>query len=184
LLQPLRPRGAALYNWFDGLVGTLEVAQYQDASQDANLWKEAPCGWRPDPDMAAAYGLSYNPIPWCSGNFLITAFSSGPPVPSKSYFLAAALKNTYGNAVTSTPYGSSTLEAVQREAYLPFGYAAAPAVGLSAASSLATYQYFLTNRSGGMRTVANAMKQSADKAIRALGNTGGRSFTGAETIHL
>lgn len=166
------PHETALYNWLKGVVDPLELQQYKDAAADADKWKADPCDWSPDPDVAAAYGLKYDNTAYCSGDPLITGFSV-MQVPSQSYFLAAALKATYGNAVTSIPYASATLEGVQIDSYKMFGYAAIPAAGLSLGSALATYQFFLNSPSGGILAQIWKMDNAAAEGIKAIGQADG-----------
>jgi hypothetical protein len=92
------PTEASIYSWFQGLVGTLEQAQYAAAVADRNNWEANKCAWRPDTVVAQTVGLNYDPTPYCGTTGLSALFEIAPPMPSKAYFLAAALKNTYGQA--------------------------------------------------------------------------------------
>ncbi len=178
------PHEQAIFDWFKGVVYNLELADYKAAAADADAWKANPCAWKPDPAVAATYGLTYDNTAYCSGDPLVTGFTA-LQVPSQDYFLGAALKNTYGAAVTNTQYGSATEESLQQEGYLMYGYAAAPAVGLSAASSLATYQYFVnfpkTSTANQIKILQKAAS-AAKQAIRDAAEAGDRSFTGADDI--
>lgn len=158
------PNEQAVYKFVAERIHDLDYAQYSIAVDDANAWMKDPCGWRPDPDVAEATGVNYLPEAWCSGTPLITAFSSGPPVPTKDYFLAAALKKTYGVAITSQdvnqPYGPEAVQALQMNAYVMYGYAALPAAGLSTTAAALTYT-FIESLIPGVSSTAEALASVA-----------------------
>ena len=170
----------ALLNWFNGQVQFLQQLQWQRAVADIQAWENNPCTWKPDPAVAAAYGLTYDAGEWCSGNPNVQAFSPGAPVPSPDYFLAAALKNTFGNAVTNSPFGSATEESVQQESYLTFAYSAIPAVGISSASALGLYQYFLNSPFGYAASSIATERLAAQATIENIARNDGLNIQGSE----
>jgi hypothetical protein len=94
----------AIYQWFRQKVLQNETALYQSAIADRNAYLNNFCTWKPDPDIAAAYGLTYDVTHNCDNTVSIGG-KGDPPVPSVSYFLGAAYKNSYGLAV-NVPGGS------------------------------------------------------------------------------
>lgn len=178
---PQTPHEQALLTWFTFVVDNLANEQYAYAQQDANAWIANPCTWTMNATIAAAYGLTYDAGEYCSGNPLVTGFAPGAPVPSTDYFVAAGLQKSFGEAVTGFPYGSATEEDLQIQGYRMYGYAAAPAAGLSAAAALATYQYFVTYPSSQMIAVAEAESTDIMLTMRAAAQAAGRSFEGPST---
>jgi hypothetical protein len=90
----------SVYDWFKYQMWLFERTTYETAVAERNAWQSNPCGWRPDPDLTAAYGLNYNPQKFCSNNNTLQGLTGDPPiVPSKAYFLGAAQKKVYGKAV-------------------------------------------------------------------------------------
>jgi hypothetical protein len=96
------------------------------AVEDKNSWESNPCTWTPDPDVAQQYGLVYDGSAACnSNNSLAGLFQVSKPVPSSSYFLAAALKKVYGGIIANTP--SAPFVMLQTPVF------AGEAIGISAA---------------------------------------------------
>jgi hypothetical protein len=91
-----------VYSWFQNIVWQNEQNLLSAAVLDYDAWKSNPCTWTPDPDVAQQYNLNYDGSQWCavSGN-LGALFTIAPPVPSKAYFLTAALKKTYGQSLAA-----------------------------------------------------------------------------------
>ena len=74
-----------------------ELTLYDYAVKDAESFINDPCGWKPDPEIAAAYGLEYDGRPYCSNrNNIGTLFRFHIPGPKSDYLYAAAFKKTYG----------------------------------------------------------------------------------------
>ena len=97
-----------IFEWFRQKVQEKEVGLYQHAVDDRDSWENDPCHWKPDPDIAEAYGLHYTGGLACSGGFG-TLFSAQAQVPQKSYFLTAGLKESYGSKIAASPGGSQVL---------------------------------------------------------------------------
>lgn len=93
-----------VYSWFQNIVWQNEQNLLWAAVLDYDAWKANPCTWTPDPAVAQQYNLNYDGSVWCaaSGN-LNALFNIAPPVPSKQYFLTAAMKNTYGQSLAANP---------------------------------------------------------------------------------
>ena len=80
-----------------------EIALYTKAVEHYNKWTTDPCNFTLDPDLAQAYGISYNGAPFC-GNSLRTFIGLPvPTVPSVSYFKAYGLKKAYMAKADDTP---------------------------------------------------------------------------------
>jgi hypothetical protein len=78
-------------------VRATEWALYDYAVKDAQSFIQDPCGWKPDPEVAAAYGLQYDGSPYCGNQGSIGAlFRFHIPGPQAQYLYAAAYKKTYG----------------------------------------------------------------------------------------
>jgi hypothetical protein len=97
-----------LYKWFAKAVQQNELSLYQYAVQDRNEYIANACNWSPDADVASAYGLVYNTADFCD-NSIGAVTGAQAPVPSLSYFLASAYKNSnYGQGV-NTPGGAQVV---------------------------------------------------------------------------
>ena len=123
---------STLNTWFVNRVWSLEKAMYKAAVDDKNNWKKDLCSWRPDPDVTKAYNLYYDYQAWC-GNTPLVLFSA-PPAPVKSYFLAAALKNTYGKSVSNFPNGAAVLAKTGSSTATQVGVAIGSGVAAGAAA--------------------------------------------------
>lgn len=77
----------AVTDWFTNLFFQHIIHWYQAAYNDAYHYMHNRCDWRPDPDVAKAYGLKFIP---CVG---VQEYNTSP---GKAYFLAAAEKNEWG----------------------------------------------------------------------------------------
>lgn len=123
---------AAIYDWFQNLVWAREKSLYEAAIADRNRWQADKCRWRPDAQVAEAHGLSYDGSVYCgvSGD-LSVLFSIAPPMPSRDYFLGAALKNTYGQRVGNTTGGTKALEEMGHDLESSAALAVASAVALA-----------------------------------------------------
>jgi hypothetical protein len=126
----------AVYNAFQSRVWQHQKDQYQAAVNDRNSWEANPCTWRPDADVANAYALNYDPAPFCVSQPFTTLFTAAPQTPSQSYFLAAALKNTFGKALASTTGGAAIAADTGAKLLVVLGLAASPAT--AAASGIGT----------------------------------------------
>jgi hypothetical protein len=115
-----------IYNWLQGVVWQHEQDQLSAAIADRNAWEAHPCTWTPDPVTAQQYNLNYDGSLWCGAgnNPLATLFTIAPPVPSKDYFLTAALAKTYGQILGSTPSGAAVLGGTIRNYLAAAGVAA------------------------------------------------------------
>jgi hypothetical protein len=99
-----------LFLWFRQLVQDKEVGLFQHAVDERNRWEKDACGWRPDPQIAEAYGLHYlDGGLACTGGFgaLLKAQAQ---VPAKSYFLAAGFKESYASKILASPGGPEALK--------------------------------------------------------------------------
>ncbi|MBI4903850.1 MAG: hypothetical protein HY820_09455 [Acidobacteria bacterium] len=104
------PEEQRVYNWTQDVVWQHQKEQYLAAILDRDAWKSNPCNWKPDSDIAKQYNLNYDGSLWCAAaNNLSGLFSIAPPVPSKDYFLAAAMKKSYGQKMGSTAGGPAVL---------------------------------------------------------------------------
>jgi hypothetical protein len=73
-----------------------ELALYDYAVKDAESFIRNPCEWKPDPDIAAAYGLEYDGTPYCYNRGPGVFFRFHIPGPDSAYLYAAAYRNAYG----------------------------------------------------------------------------------------
>lgn len=91
-----------------------------------------PCGWTPDPEIAAQFALTYDGQQYCQRNPLISNFRFFLTGPRYEYFYAEAFANTFGK-----PYreGRTTAVAVLAEQQLAKHVSA---FGLSAIAGAAT----------------------------------------------
>src|SRR5262249_51094665 len=85
-----------------------EVGLFQHAVDERDRWKNDPCHWEPDPQIAEAYGLNYTGGVACNGG-LAGLFSAQGPVPPKPYFEAAGLKESYASKIAASPGGQEVL---------------------------------------------------------------------------
>ena len=90
-------------------VRATEYALYDYAVKDAESFIKDPCGWKPDPEVAAAYGLEYDGSPYCSNRGIGVLFRFHIPGPKSEYLYAAAFKKTYGT------FGKPLVAALMRE---------------------------------------------------------------------
>jgi hypothetical protein len=104
-----------IYNWMQNAVWQHQQAQYLAAITDRNNWMNDKCHWRPDSAVAQVYGLTYDSSTYCGLTGLAALFSIAPSMPSKDYFLAAALKNTYGKNVANATGGPAVLSNLNRD---------------------------------------------------------------------
>ncbi len=119
-----------IYSWLQQKVRQHQVEQYQAAINDRNNWKSNPCKWKPDATVAAQFNLNYDPSSYCGqNNNPIALFSINPPVPTKDYFLTAALSGTYGSKILTTPGGQLALGQAQQDLALPLGLGIGGGVG-------------------------------------------------------
>ena len=88
------PHEQTLFSWLQLLVQQNEIALYTNAIAESGRFFVDPCTFTLDSDIASAYNLRYNGLPFCGGQS--TVFT--PPVPAASYFTAFGFKNSYGAA--------------------------------------------------------------------------------------
>jgi hypothetical protein len=90
-------------SYFEQEFLTRERALYNYAVQVGESWQKDPCNWKPDPEVAAAYGLSYDATPYCRENqsVFVTASTFHIPGPKAEYLYAAAFKEIYGGGPMS-----------------------------------------------------------------------------------
>ncbi len=81
-----------LYNWLRDLVQQKEIAQYTLARDEFFDWKNDPCPFTLDADVASQY---------CFGS--PSDLFGGPPVPAEGYFTAYGLKFSYGAPALTHP---------------------------------------------------------------------------------
>jgi len=161
-----------LYQWFKNQVWTKEKVLYQSAVNDRNNWKTHPCDWKPDADLAAAYQLSYSPPSICSNiPNLLDLFNVSPSIPTKDYFLAAALKTTYGAPLANA--GAQAIVAdMSSKTLISWGVAAS----VAAAAAIATAIVF--------STVAGAAIVGAALPFAAAATAAGISAAGVVALPL
>lgn len=116
-----------VYDWFSQVVHQHEVGVYQFAVDERDRWESDPCGWRPDPDIAAAYGLYYQGGAFCRPNPLSAVVSTKPQVPSKSYFLTAGRVDSYGKKIAESPDGGRVLSETSEHLLTSLSIASIPA---------------------------------------------------------
>jgi hypothetical protein len=128
----------AVYNWFQYQIWQFEITLYQVAVQDKNAWESNPCTWTPDPDVAQQYGLVYDGSAACNNNnSLAGLFQVSKPVPSSSYFLAAALKKVYGGLIANTPLAPAVMAQTSINTGEAFGVSAAAGATVAAIAGTA-----------------------------------------------
>ncbi len=121
----------AIYNWFRDVVWTYEKNLYAHAVADRDSWTQDPCSWKPDPDIASATGLVYNRPENCNPSSLVTLTDIAPGVPTKNYFLAAALKSVYGAPLLAAPQGLQIIQDMTARSALIYGASALTTVAVA-----------------------------------------------------
>lgn len=98
------PHEEAVFTWFRRRLWALEKEQYRQAIVEYNAWMADACNWKPDAEIAKAHNLKYEGATFCgqADSFSIL-FQVSPMLPTRSYFLANALKNSYGAKLASMP---------------------------------------------------------------------------------
>ena len=84
--KQLSSNEATVLQWFENRLGYHESNMYKSALADFNSWNSNHCTWKPDPDVAQAYGLHYIP---CVGAVVANN------APNEQYYLSAARKREY-----------------------------------------------------------------------------------------
>jgi hypothetical protein len=123
------PHEQALYNWLQPIVQANEIAEYSQALNEYHRWRNDPCGFKLDADIASQYGLSYQGAQFCASP--LNGLFGGPPVPAESYFLAYGLKNSYGAPAQNYPNFAKVVANTQANTGEIFG------IGLSAGAVVA-----------------------------------------------
>jgi hypothetical protein len=155
ILEPASQRSTHdqnLYSWLQTMVRQNEIAEYTQALNNYNSFKNDPCHYQLDPDIASQYGLKFDGTPWCFIGAQTSAFR--PPTPDVGYFLSYGMKQSYEKPVTIYPYfGGLVAEIRVGEANIQLPLAitgitilGAPAVYASLASAIrALYYVVLTS---------------------------------------
>jgi len=125
----------SMYNWLRQKVWDNEKALYSHAVANYKAWNANPCTWKVDRDVAEQYGLNYDSAYFCSGRGLLDTLTLPPSVPTKDYYLAAALKATYG-----APFHDPAASQVLTDTAARVGMAA----GISAAAGVAAVAAWVT----------------------------------------
>ena len=131
----------ALFNWFQYAVQQNEIAEYSAALAEYQRYRNDPCGFKLDPDIASQYGLSYD------GTFLClpqTQGAGGMQVPAASYFTAVGLKNSYGKAAQTSPNFAALVTGTQINLGEMYGIAVSAGAVLGSATAAATGAFFST----------------------------------------
>jgi hypothetical protein len=127
----LTPHEITLYRWLSNNAKGLERDLYRKAVDDKNRFLNFPCTWSPDPDIAKTYGLEYYPSTACQKDaYLPPVGPSLGTVPSVGYFVGAAFKASFGQAL-DFPGGP---ELANQTAF----NAAAAVIGIATAVTLVT----------------------------------------------
>jgi len=82
-----------LFTWLQTLVQGYEINMYQQALNHFNDFRNNPCGFRLDDELAKTYGLQWSGAPFCSGGAQSNIFQ--PPIPNAAYFEAYGAKRSY-----------------------------------------------------------------------------------------
>lgn len=86
------PHEQNLYNWLQALVRQNEITEYTQALTNFSSFRNDPCHYTLDPDLAQQYGISFDPTLWC---FPLLARGFSPPIPDANYFIAYGMKQSY-----------------------------------------------------------------------------------------
>jgi hypothetical protein len=86
------PHEQKLYNWMQKMIQQNEILLYTEALSEINRFRVDPCRFRLDPDVAAAYKLSFSGTNWC---FPLQSSLFPPTMPDINYFLAYGIKKSY-----------------------------------------------------------------------------------------
>jgi hypothetical protein len=90
-----------LYSWLQSIVYSNEINYYKLAIGQYNSFSNDPCHFTLDPDIAAAFKLSYDGTQFCFGGLGSSIFAA--PVPDVSYFKAYGLKFSYNSKAQADP---------------------------------------------------------------------------------
>lgn len=156
----------AIYNALESRVWQHHKDQYQAAVADRNRWENNPCAWRPDADVASAYALVYDAAPYCVAQPFTTAFTIAPLAPPASYFVAAAQKNTYGQALAGTAGGAAIAADTGAKLLLAMGFAASSTTATAFATGAASSVAAGTAAAGPLAMVQLAMATSGIAAFQ------------------
>ncbi len=121
------PQEQAVYNWVRDLIQQSEIDYYTNSIAEFNKWKGNPCNYRLDPDVARAYGLSYNGLQACLPQSQV-AFGA-PLVPVASYFKAVGLKTSYGKSAVTYPDFPAVIVNTATNSSVAIGASAGAAAG-------------------------------------------------------
>lgn len=106
LEKPVESRAADehfVVSYFENEFKTREWTLYNHAVQVAESWQKDPCGWKPDTDLMAAYGLEYDSTPHCrTPNRVVGLLRFHIPGPKREYLYAAGYKEVYGGSLTAS----------------------------------------------------------------------------------
>lgn len=102
------PHEQNLYAMMQGIVQNNEIALYQTALNEYQTFREDPCEFTLDPDLAKALNISYNGAPFCYGGSQSAIFS--PQVPSVDYFEDYGMKYSYAAKANTDPNYASIFQ--------------------------------------------------------------------------
>ncbi len=100
---------ASIYNWLQYKAWAHEKQEWSTAVANRNSWESNPCAWKPDANVATQYGLTYDSSYYCGQSGVISLFEFNAPIPTRDYFLAAAIPSSYGLATANDPNGNTVL---------------------------------------------------------------------------
>ena len=139
-----------IYSWLQNAVQTNQLAQYQAAIAERNSWRSNPCKWLADPDVSKVFNLNYDGSQFCNTSTgLAGLFNIAPAVPSKSYFVTAALNRTYGAKIAATSSNNSVFFAMVRDEPSAAAALEVLALGIGVGGSVAGTAIALTIGIGG-----------------------------------
>ena len=94
------PHEQNLYNWLQSLVRQNEITEYTQALTNFSSFRNDPCHYTLDPDLAQQYGISFDGTLWC---FPLLARGFEPPIPDANYFIAYGMKQSYEKPASTYP---------------------------------------------------------------------------------
>ena len=110
-----------IYAGFQKSFQKSEIQYLTETINEWNRWRNNPCGYTLDPDIAAANNLSYDGNPYCFGGGL-SGFFAGAIAPGAQYFEAVGLKRSYGQLIKNN---SAIASAIISNSQLAIAYGAA-----------------------------------------------------------
>jgi hypothetical protein len=151
--------------WFMGLIWGKEKALYQKAVDDKALFLTDLCAWRPNASVALQYKLKFDHAAWCSGGSNLIVLFKTPLIPTKSYFLGAALQDVYLHNTAEIPGAAAiALQMLNQTAEL-LGLSAIGGIALNAGTYGAAYKIPKVKKFIFPKN-AKSMERAAKKAVR------------------